>query len=103
MKSNSPHLLLALALLTLTLPASAAEAFPPAGWHATSLGQAIGYMIVFAAIGIAVAVVGFKVFDKCTPGDLGKEIFENRNVAAAIVAGAFILGISLIIAAAIVG
>jgi putative membrane protein len=75
----------------------------PATWHAQSLGQAIGYMLLFAAIGIAAAVIGYKVFDKCTPGDLNKEIIENKNVAAAIVAAAVILGVSIIIAAAMLG
>jgi len=71
-------------------------------WHAQSLGQAIGYMLLFAAIGIAAAVVGYKVFDRCTPGNLHKEILEHKNVAAAIVAGAVILGVCLIIAAAMI-
>ena len=49
------------------------------------------------------AIVGFKTFDKCTPGDLAKEILEQRNVAAAIVAGSVILGVCIIIAAAMLG
>jgi uncharacterized membrane protein YjfL (UPF0719 family) len=60
-------------------------------------------MLLFAAVGVAAAVLGYKVFDKCTPGDLNKEIVENKNVAAAIVAGAVILGVCLIIAAAMIG
>lgn len=74
-----------------------------ASWHAENLGQAVGYMILFAAIGILAAIAGYKLFDKCTPGDLHKEIIENRNVAAAIVGGAVILGVSIIIAAAMLG
>lgn len=81
----------------------AADAASPATWHAQSLGQAIANMIIFAAIGLAAAVVGFKVFDKCTPGNLAREIIENKNVAAAIVGGAVILGVCLIIAAAMIG
>lgn len=80
-----------------------AEAASPAGWHAQSLVQAIAYMILFAAIGIVLAIVGYRVFDKCTPGDLHKEIVENKNVAAAIIGGAVILGVCLIIAAAMLG
>ena len=72
-------------------------------WHAQSLGEAIGYMLLFTAIGIAAAIAGYKLFDKCTPGDLHKEILENKNVAAAIVAGAVILGVCIIIAAAMLG
>jgi uncharacterized membrane protein YjfL (UPF0719 family) len=67
------------------------------------VGQAIGYILLFAAIGIAAAIAGYKIFDRCTPGNLNKEIVENRNVAAAIVAGAVILGVCIIIAAAMVG
>jgi uncharacterized membrane protein YjfL (UPF0719 family) len=73
------------------------------GWHAQSLAQALGYMVLFAAVGIVVAIVGYKLFDKCTPGDLHREIVEHRNVAAAIVAASVILGVSLIIAASILG
>lgn len=95
---------LALFLLCLAQPdAAAAEAGGNAGWHAQSLGQAIGYMLLFAAIGILCAIAGYKLFDKCTPGDLHKEILENRNVAAAIVAGSVILGVCVIIAAAMLG
>jgi uncharacterized membrane protein YjfL (UPF0719 family) len=71
-------------------------------WHAQTLGQALGYMLLFAAVGIIVAIIGYKLFDKCTPGDLNREIVENKNVAAAVVAGAVILGVCLIIAAAMI-
>ena len=60
-------------------------------------------MLVFSFLGILVAIAGYKLFDKCTPGDLHREIVENKNVAAALVAGAVILGVCIIIAAAMVG
>ncbi len=60
-------------------------------------------MVLFAAIGILIAIVGYRLFDKCTPGDLHKEIVENRNVAAAIIGGSVILGVCIIIAAAMLG
>lgn len=81
----------------------AADATNAPTWHAQTLGQAISYTFIFSAIGIAVAIAGFKLFDKCTPGDLAKEILEHRNIAAAIVAGAVILGVCIIIAAAMLG
>lgn len=90
-------------MLAGSLPLSAAEAAAVPGWHAQTLGQALGYMLLFAAVGILAAIAGYKLFDKCTPGDLHREILENRNVAAAIVAGAVILGVCLIIAAAMLG
>ena len=85
------------------LVARAADAATPAGWHAQSLGQAVGYLVLFSAVGIVAAIAGYKLFDKCTPGDLHNEIVQNKNVAAAIVAGAVILGVCIIIAAAMVG
>jgi uncharacterized membrane protein YjfL (UPF0719 family) len=72
-------------------------------WHATSLAQAILYVVIFSLLGIGLAVVGYKIFDLCTPGDLHKEIVENRNVAAALVGGAVVIGVCIIVAAAIVG
>ena len=85
------------------MTAAAAQAEGATTWHAQNLGQAIGYMLLFALIGIGIAIFGYKLFDKCTPGDLHKEILENRNVAAAIVAAAVILGVCIIIAAAMLG
>lgn len=76
---------------------------PPPTWHAQTLLQALGNMLLFAVIGIFAAIAGYKIFDKCTPGHLSKEILEHRNVAAAIIAAAVILGVCIIIAAAMVG
>lgn len=103
MKLLTPAGSLALLFTALFLPARAAEAGAGSGWHAQTLGQAIGYMLLFAAIGILAAIAGYKLFDKCTPGDLHKEILENKNIAAAIVAGSVILGVCIIIAAAMLG
>lgn len=103
MKSNPIARLVCLFLLFVTAPLLAADAAPTPSWHAQSLGQAILNMLIFAALGVAAAIIGYKVFDKCTPGDLNREIVENKNVAAAIVAAAVILGVCLIIAAAMVG
>lgn len=72
-------------------------------WHAQTLLQAIGNLLLFTAIGLVAAIVGYKVFDKCTPGDLTKEILEHRNVAAAIIGAAVILGVCIIVAAAMLG
>ncbi len=55
---------------------------------------------VFGLAGIVMAILGYKLFDKMTPGDLHAQIFEHKNVAAAILAGSVIIGVSLILAAA---
>jgi uncharacterized membrane protein YjfL (UPF0719 family) len=63
----------------------------------------VGNMLLFAGIGIFTAIAGYKIFDKCTPGDLSKEILEHKNIAAAIVAAAVIVGVCIIIAASMLG
>jgi uncharacterized membrane protein YjfL (UPF0719 family) len=98
---------LRLVVLTLmftgpSLMAADAESSTTASWHAQTLGQALLYTFIFAASGIIIAIAGYKLFDFFTPGDLHKEIVEKQNVAAAIVAGAVVLGICLIIAAAMI-
>lgn len=57
--------------------------------------------LIFSAFGFLIFVVAFIVFDKLTPGDLGAEILEKQNVAAAIAVGALIIGMSIIIGLAI--
>ncbi len=57
--------------------------------------------LVFAVLGIGILVLAFVVFDKATPYDLWGEIVEKQNVALAVLAGCGLLGLSLIIAAAI--
>lgn len=81
----------------------AADVVPLADWRATSLAQAILYMVMFSVLGIALAILGYKAFDLATPGDLHKEIVENRNLAAAVIGGAIILGVCIIVAAAMIG
>jgi len=66
-----------------------------------TFGMAVLATLIFAVIGIVMAILGFKVLDKLTPGNLDEEILQKQNVAAAILAGAFILGVCIIVAAAI--
>ncbi len=95
-------LLASLGLAPLALSA-ADPAAVPVGWHAQTMSQAIGYMVLFSAIGILLAIAGYRIFDMCTPGNLNKEILESKNVAAAIIGGSVIIGVCLIVAAAMLG
>jgi putative membrane protein len=74
-----------------------------ADWHANSLGQALLYTAVFSLAGTALAILGYKLFDLCTPGNLHEEIIKNRNLAAAVLGAAIILGVCIVVAAAIMG
>jgi putative membrane protein len=55
--------------------------------------------LIFACLGIALFVVAFAALTKVAPFDVWKAIVEERNVAAAILAGAVALGLCWIIAA----
>ena len=91
------------ALAAVSSPAAFAADSGSNGWHASTLVEAVGYMMLFAIIGIILAIVGYRLFDKFTPGDLHREIVEQKNVAAAIIGGAVILGVCIIVAAAMIG
>jgi uncharacterized membrane protein YjfL (UPF0719 family) len=56
--------------------------------------------LVFAILGILVFVIALAIVTKLAPFHVWKEIVEERNVAAAILAGAVALGLCWIIAAA---
>jgi uncharacterized membrane protein YjfL (UPF0719 family) len=90
-------------LLNTTTAAFAADTALPVPAHPRTLGEALLFMLVFAATGIAIAILGYKLFDKFTPGDLHKEIVEKQNLAAGLIAAAVVLGICIIIAAAMIG
>jgi putative membrane protein len=62
--------------------------------------NAILSTLVFGVIGIALAILGFKLFDMLTPGKLEEEIVQKQNIAAAILGASIILGICLIVSRA---
>ena len=72
-------------------------------WHPATLVQALLSTAVFSLAGTALAIVGYKIFDLCTPGDVHEEIIKNRNVAAAVLGASIILGVCIVVAAAIMG
>ena len=59
--------------------------------------------IIYAVLGMILLYVGYKVFDLVTPTDMQKKIFEENNTAVGITVGAFILGLAVVIGAAIHG
>ncbi|MCS7073521.1 MAG: DUF350 domain-containing protein, partial [Bacteroidia bacterium] len=59
--------------------------------------------LIYSVLGILMMAIGFKVLDALTPGTLSKIIMEEKNLAAGVLAAAMVIGISIIIASAIVG
>ena len=61
----------------------------------------IGYAVAYTGVGIALLVLGFFVLDLLTPGHLGRHIYENRSVNAALTLAAGFLGQGAIVFASI--
>jgi putative membrane protein len=59
--------------------------------------------IIFSILGIVILLITYVIIEKITPENTWKEVAQKNNVAVAIVFGAFIIGISMIISAAIHG
>src|SRR5215204_5999253 len=59
--------------------------------------------IIFVLIGLVVFAVAFFVVVKITPFSVKKEIEDDQNVALAIIIGAIIIGVAIIISSAIGG
>ncbi|HEX3476116.1 MAG TPA: DUF350 domain-containing protein [Kofleriaceae bacterium] len=68
-----------------------------------NLGEAAIETAVFAAIGLAVFGIAFWLIVKIAPFSVKKEIEDDQNTALAIIIAGVLIGISLIIAAAISG
>lgn len=58
--------------------------------------------IIFTILGIVLFVAGFVIMDRLTPGSLWTELIDKRNTALAILVGAMSIGLSIIIAAAVI-
>jgi putative membrane protein len=59
--------------------------------------------VVYAALGIVIFILAFKIAEKLLPFDLVKELVEDDNIAVGILMAAIILGLAIIIASAIHG
>jgi hypothetical protein len=59
--------------------------------------------IVYSLVGVLMFSIGFLLIAKLSPFSIRKEIEEDQNIALAVIIAAVILGLSIIIAAAISG
>lgn len=69
-------------------------------WEALEKGL-IG-TILYSISGMIMAIVAYKLIDFVIPGKISEQITEDKNTAVAMVVAALMLGICIIIAAAIV-
>jgi uncharacterized membrane protein YjfL (UPF0719 family) len=59
--------------------------------------------VVFVSIGLIVFAIAFLVVVYVSPFSVKKEIEDDQNTALAVIIGAIIIGVAIIIAAAISG
>jgi uncharacterized membrane protein YjfL (UPF0719 family) len=68
-----------------------------------NLGGGLICVAGYSLLGIIVVFLAVRFWDKVTPGNLEEEVFVKGNMAAAIFGAALVLGLSVIVAAAIHG
>ncbi|MCB9555578.1 MAG: DUF350 domain-containing protein [Deltaproteobacteria bacterium] len=56
--------------------------------------------IVYALIGMIIFGLAFAIFNKLMPFSVRKEIEEDQNTSLGIIIGAFLIGLAMIISAA---
>ncbi len=59
--------------------------------------------LIFSLLGIIILLIAYFIIEKLTPENTWKEIVQKNNIAVAIVFAALIIGMSMIISAAIHG
>jgi uncharacterized membrane protein YjfL (UPF0719 family) len=64
---------------------------------------ALATTLIFVVVGLVFFGIGFVLLSLLTPFSVRKEIEEDQNVALGIVIGAMLIGIAIIVAAAING
>ena len=57
---------------------------------------------IFGVTGIVLLILGYYIWELVTPYNLRRELQENKNVAVAVVAASFVLGMAIVVAAALV-
>ncbi len=65
--------------------------------------QHILAVLIYSVMGIVIMVLAFVIIDWIHPRDIWGEIADKQNRAMAIMFGCMMLGIAIIIAAAVVG
>jgi len=80
-----------------TLPPVPARVFPAALSWASLLTS-----VVYGLLGLILLLIGYYLYEFVTPFSVKEELVTHRNAAVGIVVAAFILGMAIVIAAAII-
>ena len=72
-------------------------------FNLTEIWNTIEGTVIFVAIGLVVFTIAFLIVVMVAPFSVKKEIEEDQNTSLAIIIGSIIIGLAMIIAAAISG
>ena len=78
-----------------------AETAAGGGLNVDSIFRGVVVSAVYVVIGIVVFLIAFWLMTKLAPFSIRKEIEEDQNTALGVLMGAVIIGLAIIIAAAI--
>jgi len=71
------------------------------GWPPPTFGSALLAAAAFGVLGILMMLLGYKIFDWIWPRiDVQRELAERNNIAVAIVIGAVIIAVAIVMSAA---
>jgi len=66
--------------------------------------MAVVSAVLFGLVGIALTLFGYKLFDWLAPKiDVQEELANKGNIAVAIVVGSVIIGVAMVVSAAVSG
>ncbi len=68
-----------------------------------SIGQHLVSTLAFSAVGLALFLAAFLCIVKIAPFSIRKEIEEDQNLALGVIIAAIIIGLAMIVAAAVQG
>lgn len=72
-------------------------------WSWNAFGMALLAAAAFGLLGIALLMLGFKVFERITPKLDVEQKLQEGSIAVGIVTGALLIAIAIVVAAAIQG
>lgn len=70
-------------------------------WRPETFPELLGAALVWSVLGIIVLIIGYKLFDLATPRVKFDEQLNKGNMAVAIVIAALLLGVAIVVHAAI--
>lgn len=88
---------------TLLLIAQATNAGASEGLSVSSLVRGVVGSLVYSTVGLVMFAVAFLIINKAVPFSIRKEIEDDQNTSLGIVIAAVILGIAMIVSAAVHG